>query len=230
MVPAAGLGVRMGAALPKQYLTLRGKCVIEHSLERLASHPKVSGIVVALGQDDDYGAKLLSRPEWNGKPLHRVTGGEQRSHSVLNALSRLAEIAAAEDWVLVHDAVRPCLRHSDIDKLVNTLGEHPVGGLLGVPLSDTIKRVAADQRVIETAKRAELWRALTPQMFRLAALTQALNQAIKGGVEVTDDAAAMSLTGVVPIMVEGHADNIKITHPADLALAEFYLVQQGQSL
>lgn len=237
VVPAAGIGARMGAELPKQYLTLRGKCVIEHCLDRLTSHPKISGIVVALGQDDANGTKLLtgcrerlSRSAWNGKPLHRTAGGEQRCHSVLNALLRLADIAAGDDWVLVHDAVRPCLRHSDMDKLINTLEEHPVGGLLGVPLSDTVKRVAADHRVIETVNRTELWRALTPQMFRLAALTRALTEAIERGIEVTDDAAAVSLTGAIPVMIEGHADNIKITHPADLALAEFYLVQQEESL
>lgn len=230
VVPAAGIGARMRGALPKQYLTLCGKCVIEHCLDRLTSHPKISGIVVALRQDDANGAKLLARSAWNGKPLHCVVGGEQRCHSVLNALSRLADIAADDDWVLVHDAVRPCLRHSDMDKLINMLAGHPVGGLLGVPLSDTVKRVAADHRVIETVNRIELWRALTPQMFRLAALTRALTEAIERGIEITDDAAAVSLTGAVPVMIEGHADNIKITHSADLALAEWYLAQQEQSL
>ncbi|MBI3345071.1 MAG: 2-C-methyl-D-erythritol 4-phosphate cytidylyltransferase [Gammaproteobacteria bacterium] len=230
VIPAAGVGARMGTERPKQYLPLRGKPVIEHCLDRLAAHPKVSGVVLALGQDDGYGAQFFSRPLWNGKPLHRVVGGAQRSHSVLNALVRLAEIAELDDWVLVHDAVRPCLRHADIDKLIATLEGHPVGGLLGVPVSDTIKRVAADHRAVETIARLELWRALTPQMFRLAALTRALTEAIERGIEVTDDAAAMSLSGAVPVMIEGHADNIKITHPADLALAEFYLTRQEESL
>lgn len=220
----------MAAEQPKQYLTLRGKCVIEHCLDRLSSHPKISGIVVALRQDDSEAANRLARPAWNGKPLYRIAGGEQRCHSVLNALSRLADIAAGDDWVLVHDAVRPCLRHSDMDNLINTLAEHPVGGLLGVPLSDTIKCVAADHRVIDTVNRTQLWRALTPQMFRLAALSRALTEAIEKGIEVTDDAAAMSLVGAAPVMIEGHADNIKITRPEDLALAEFYLARQEQSL
>ena len=205
---------------------MRGKPVIEHCLDRLTSHPKISGIVVALREDDADGAKLLSSSVWNGKPLYLAAGGEQRCHSVLNALSQLADIVAGDDWVLVHDAVRPCLRHSDMDKLINTLGDHPVGGLLGVPLSDTIKRVAADHRVVETIARTELWRALTPQMFRLGALTRALTETIERGIEVTDDAAAMSHTGAVPVMIQGHAGNIKITHSADLALAEFYLAQQ----
>jgi 2-C-methyl-D-erythritol 4-phosphate cytidylyltransferase len=246
VIPAAGIGSRMSAALPKQYLSLRGKPVIQHCLDRLTSHPKISGIVVALRGDDADGAKLLSSSVWNGKPLYLAAGGEQRCHSVLNALSQLADIAAGDDWVLVHDAVRPCLRHSDMDKLINTLGDHPVGGLLGVPLSDTIKRVAVDDvqgranaaggrtpgathRVVETIARTELWRALTPQMFRLDALTRALTGTIEKGIEVTDDAAAMNLTGVAPVMVEGCADNIKITQPADLALAEFYLAQQEQT-
>ena len=252
VIPAAGIGSRMGMELPKQYLPLRGKPVIAHCLDRLTSHPKISGIVVALREDDADGAKLLSNPVWNGKPLYLAAGGEQRCHSVLNALSRLASIAADDDWVLVHDAVRPCLRHSDMDKLINTLAAHPTGGLLGVPLSDTIKRVAADDvqgralakgptnvaggrtpgaihRVVETIARTELWRALTPQMFRLGALTRALTETIERGIEVTDDAEAMSLTGAAPVMIEGCADNIKITQPADLALAEFYLAQQEQT-
>lgn len=203
--------------------------MIQHCLDRLTSHPKISGIVVALREDDADGAKLLSSSVWNGKPLYLAAGGEQRCHSVLNALSQLADIAAGDDWVLVHDAVRPCLRHSDMDKLINTLTAHPSGGLLGVPLSDTIKRVALDHRVVGTIARTELWRALTPQMFRLDALTRALTGTIEKGIEVTDDAAAMSLTGVAPVMVEGCADNIKITQPADLALAEFYLAQQEQT-
>ncbi len=229
VIPAAGIGSRMGMELPKQYLPLRGKPVIAHCLDRLTSHPKISGIVVALKKDDADGAKLLSSSMWNGKPLYLAAGGEQRCHSVLNALSRLADIAAGDDWVLVHDAVRPCLRRADIDKLITALGAHPVGGLLGVPVFDSVKRVDNHQQVIETVPRAGLWRALTPQMFRLGILTQALSQAITSDAEVTDDAAAISRLDEAPVMVEGCTDNIKITHPEDLALAEFYLAQQEQT-
>lgn len=203
--------------------------MIAHCLDRLTSHPKISGIVVALKEDDADGTKLLSSSMWNGKPLYLAAGGEQRCHSVLNALSRLADVAAGDDWVLVHDAVRPCLRHSDMDKLINMLGDHPVGGLLGIPVSDSVKRVDNHQQVVETVPRAGLWRALTPQMFRLGMLTQALSQAITSAADVTDDAAAISQLGEAPVMVEGCTDNIKITHPADLALAGFYLAQQEQT-
>ena len=216
----------MGAERPKQYFALLGKTVLEHSVQRLQTHTRISGVVVAVAEHDSYGNKLLHELPTHGKPLISVSGGAQRCHSVLNALQRLAELAAPEDWVLVHDAVRPCLRHADIDRLINALTDHPGGGLLGTRVNDTLQRVNAAGEVVETVDRAALWHAQTPQMFRLGALRQALDNAMARGVTVTDEATAMSLTGTMPLMVEGHADNIKITHMPDLALAEFYLKQQ----
>lgn len=220
VVPAAGSGTRMGTELPKQYLPLAGRRVIEHTLERLGNHPRISGIVVALADGDLHWSRVkLACPA----PVLTVTGGRERCHSVLNGLSRLREIAQPDDWVLVHDAARPCLRASDIDRLIAGLADHPVGGLLAVPVFDTLKRADGRGEVLETVERAGLWRALTPQMFRLEPLFQAIAAAVERGVLATDEAAAMELSGARPRLVEGHADNIKITCPQDLAMAEFYL-------
>ena len=222
VIPAAGVGKRMGSDVPKQYLPLHGKTVIEHTLDRFLDHPAIAGVVVAISAGDEYWAELgLSMPH-----LHVVTGGTERCHSVLNALDYLEGIAKATDWVLVHDAARPCLRDTDVQQLIDTLAEHAVGGLLGLPVSDTVKRTDASGRVETTVPRDNLWRALTPQMFRLGDLRQALSAALEQGVLVTDDASAMEFVGKAPLMVEGHADNIKITRPQDLPLAELYLHQQ----
>jgi 2-C-methyl-D-erythritol 4-phosphate cytidylyltransferase len=159
--------------------------------------------------------------------LLSASGGEERCHSVLNALTALQKVADESDWVLVHDAARPCLRSEDIDHLLAELTDHPVGGLLGLPVADTMKRTDADDSVIETVSREHLWRALTPQMFRLGELYDALDGALKRDELVTDEASAMELAGKAPKMVEGHGDNIKITRPQDLRFAELYLAEQG---
>jgi len=225
VIPAAGAGNRMGAATPKQYLEIAGRTVIEHTLALFSAHPLVSGIVVALAPGDDAWARLAPGTTC---PLHTVTGGADRHHSVLNALRRLSELGRPHDWVLVHDAARPCLRRSDLDRLIAMLQEHPVGGLLGVPVPDTLKRVDAKGNVVETLTRDGVWRALTPQMFRLDALRTALEAAVVGGRRVTDEAGAMEHAGHAVRMVEGHADNIKITAPGDLALAEVFLRRQRE--
>jgi 2-C-methyl-D-erythritol 4-phosphate cytidylyltransferase len=228
LITAAGRGDRFGADLPKQYLELCGKAVIEHSLECFCTYEKITGLVVVIDGQDEHGKRLLRAVSTHGKRLIVAEGGVERAQSVLNGLCELAKIAAPQDWVLVHDAARPCLRHADIDSLINALADHPVGGLLGVPVSDTVKRVGKACEVLETVNRDELWRAQTPQMFRIGALIAALNLAMERNINVTDEAAAMALTGAVPLMVESHADNIKITYLSDLALAEFYLRQQGR--
>ena len=168
VVPAAGVGRRMGGEVPKQYLELLGRKVIDHSLQRLLDHPRIEAAYVALAETDD---------EWAGTEhagdarVVRVAGGVERCHSVLNALHALAAHAAADDWVLVHDAARPCLSAADLDHLIRQLTDHPVGGLLGIPVQDTLKRVSADSAVEETVPRRDLWQAYTPQMFRLDLLT-----------------------------------------------------------
>jgi 2-C-methyl-D-erythritol 4-phosphate cytidylyltransferase len=225
VIPAAGSGNRMGAAVPKQYLELAGRTVIEHTLACFTSHPLISGVVVALAERDPAWSRLALSP---GRPLVTVAGGADRHLSVLNALCRLADMALPDDWVLVHDAARPCLRRADLDRLIAMLQDHPVGGLLGVPVPDTLKRVDARGDVVETLQRDGVWRAQTPQMFRLGALTAALEGASAAGVAVTDEAGAMEHAGHAVRMVEGHADNIKITAPGDLALAEVFLRLQRE--
>ncbi len=214
----------MGKSIPKQYLKLANKTVIEHTLQRLESHPAIHGIVVATTRGDSHWERL--RTQKRHKLLLEAEGGKERCDSVLNALERLATYAHPKDWVLVHDAARPCLRHEDIDRLIDKLSDHPVGGLLGIPVADTVKRVDSETNIIDTIDRSGLWRALTPQMFRLDDLTRALRLAASQNQTITDEASAIEWLGLTPLLVEGHADNIKITHPQDLSLAALFLKEQ----
>ncbi|MCF6283273.1 MAG: 2-C-methyl-D-erythritol 4-phosphate cytidylyltransferase [Candidatus Polarisedimenticolaceae bacterium] len=223
VVPAAGVGKRMASAIPKQYLPLAGVLVIEQTLQRLLSHPKIETVFVALSEQDGWWPDTSFADDAR---VMRVAGGAERCHSVLNALDALSVVAAEEDWVLVHDAARPCLRLTDLDRLINQTSSHAVGGLLGIPVRDTMKRSDRSAQVTGTVPREQLWHAFTPQMFRLGPLRSALKQALDNGELVTDEASAMELAGLRPLMVEGHADNIKITRPEDLALAAFFLQQQ----
>lgn len=220
VVPAAGVGKRMGADRPKQYLPLLGKTVLEQTLEKLSALP-LAGLVVVLGEEDDYWPEL----GWESRVI-RAPGGAERCHSVLNALDALSKRAAADDWILVHDAARPCVRVDDVRKLMAELAQHPVGGLLGLPVRDTMKRADAQGGVLETVSREGLWHALTPQLFRYASLRAGLQQALATGELVTDEAQAIERLGLRPRLVAGHADNIKITHPQDLVLAERFLSRQ----
>ena len=223
VVPAAGVGRRMGGDTPKQYLRLRGKTVLDRTLEHFVSNPKIRGVYVALSRHDTWwsGCGYSDHPG-----VTRVDGGDERAHSVLNALRALDKVGSPDDWVLVHDAARPCLRQGDLNRLMDHLSEHPVGGILGIPLHDTVKRTDTSGCVVDTLPREEVWRAFTPQMFHLGALRLALESAFKAGVLLTDEAAAMERMGRAPELVEGHADNIKITRPEDLELAAFYLDRQ----
>jgi 2-C-methyl-D-erythritol 4-phosphate cytidylyltransferase len=210
----------MGGSVPKQYLDLAGRKIIDLTLERLLQHPMISGVCVAISAEDGYWKDC----EYHTHPrVIRANGGEERYHSVRNALQSLAEWADENDWVLVHDAARPCLTDEDLGRLIEMVQAHPVGGLLGTPVSDTLKRVDAQNHVDETVSRAHLWRAFTPQMFRLGLLNRCLEYAIQQGAEVTDEASAVELSGHRPLMVEGDGTNIKITHPHDLLQAEQYL-------
>lgn len=225
VIPAAGTGSRMGATLPKQYLSLCGQPLLTHTVTRLVRHPIIHGVMVVLAADDRHFRKLPFSAEKN---LFTATGGPERCHSVLNGLRALMTHAHDDDWVLVHDAARPCVRAEDITRLIETLRDHSVGGLLGLPMADTMKRTDAEGNIVATVSREGLWRALTPQMFRLGLLRAALEEALRKGLLMTDEAQAMETAGHVPRMVEGHADNIKITRPQDLALADLYLKQQGR--
>ncbi|MDD3519050.1 MAG: 2-C-methyl-D-erythritol 4-phosphate cytidylyltransferase [Chromatiales bacterium] len=220
VVPAAGVGSRMRADRPKQYLPLLGRQVIEHSLQAFLDHPRIAGVVVALAADDGW---------WPTLPVSRhpkiviAPGGDERCHSVLNALHALAGHAADDDWVLVHDAARPCLARSDLDRMLETLEGDAVGGILAAPVADTIKREDGTGRIAATVERQGLWRAFTPQMFRYRLLDDALARALADGFLVTDEASAMEHAGFSPRLIEGRADNIKITRPEDLAFAAFVL-------
>lgn len=225
VIPAAGIGRRMGTSIPKQYLDLAGRPVIDWSLRLFLDHPRISGVFVSLDPDDTYWPRTTFAADPRVRP---VDGGAERCHSVLNALDILAREADDLDWVLVHDAARPCLRTDDFDHLLVALADHPVGGLLGVPVRDTMKQVGEGGAVRRTVPRDDLWHAFTPQMFRFGLLRRALRATLDRDSLVTDDAGAVELMGLEPLLVEGHADNIKITRPEDLPLAGFHLRRQGR--
>lgn len=216
----------MQAPIPKQYLPLRGRPVILHTLERLCAHPRVQGVMVGVARGDPHWQALTAGLGHMPKFLGAAPGGDTRAQTVLNALKELTKRARPGDWVLVHDAVRPCVRQEDIDKLISTVEAGGEGGLLAFPVSDTVKRVDNAHRVTETVRREGLWRAATPQMFQIKDLTQAIEQAMETGKEITDEACAMEAAGRHPRVVACHMDNIKITLPEDLALAELYMNQQ----
>jgi len=221
VVPAAGRGTRVGGDCPKQYLPLAGRPLIEHTLERLAAHPQIAGLLVVLGVAD---AHWSSVGMLHGKPVLTAVGGAERSDSVLAGIDALPEVVGADDFVLVHDAARPCVRLADIGKLIELAGAAD-GGLLGAPLRDTLKRADAAGRSELTEPRDHRWRAFTPQMFRRAQLSRALREAGRRGVNVSDEAMAMEQAGFAPLLVEGAEDNIKVTTAADFALAEFLLAR-----
>lgn len=226
LIAAAGQGTRMGTEVPKQYLKLGAKTVLEHTLGVFNRDEQITGIVVVLSAHDRFWAPAALTLH---KPLFTVTGGDERAKSVLNGLKFLEKKAQPQDWVLVHDAARPCLRSADIVKLIQvcqTLTQG--GGILAMPVSDTIKEVDSQMNITKTVNRNPLWRALTPQMFPINILSQALNQVISQGLTVTDEAAAMEYIGQSVKIVPGSHDNIKITQQTDLGLAELFLKQQGR--
>jgi len=225
IVPAAGVGRRMGGGLPKQFLTLGGHTVLEHSLEALWQAINLKGVVLV---SDGHPALASIQTRFSQRRLLRAPGGQQRCHSVVNGLAALQQKARAEDWVLVHDAARPCVRQQDLLQLQQAVKDRAVGGLLGFPVHDTMKRADREGVVQATVDRRGLWHACTPQMFRYGLLCEALQKALDDGYEVTDEASAMEHAGHRPLMVESHTDNIKITRAADLPLAEFILRQQGR--
>ena len=225
IIPAAGVGRRMGTAVAKQYLRIDHRTILELSIERLHALQALSGIVLALNAEDSSW-KFLATSHYNN--ISTVTGGAERCHSVLNALKHLQGRAANEDWVLVHDAVRPCVALSDMEKLVEALRQHPVGGLLASRVKETVKRAGPGDVVEATVDRSALWLAATPQMFRFGVLLEAMQTAIANNLSVTDEASAVEAMGLSVKLVEGRADNIKITHPEDLQLVELLLKQQAR--
>ena len=231
IVPAAGVGTRMQADRPKQYLSLFGKTLLEHSLQRLLNVSAICGVVVAVDTKDSSWSDLNFK---HHKPVLTVAGGTERCHSVLNALNTLTDhlkqATTTDDiWVLVHDAARPCVRNDDLELLIASASDDDHGGLLALPVRDTMKRQTAEGRTETTIDRNGLWHAMTPQMFRLSLLSSALNNALEKKLHVTDDASAMELMGYQPRLVACHEDNIKVTRPFDLTLANLYMQQQSAS-
>ncbi|PHZ33586.1 2-C-methyl-D-erythritol 4-phosphate cytidylyltransferase [Yersinia mollaretii] len=219
VLPAAGIGSRMQSDCPKQYLTVGGKTLIEHAIASLLGHPRIQQIIVVIHPQDTQFSTL---PIALDPRIRLVHGGEQRADSVMAGL----QCAGQAEWVLVHDAARPCLHRDDLDKLLSIIGHSKVGGILAAPVRDTMKRSEAGiQAIAHTVDRQALWHALTPQLFPLELLKLCLSRALHEGAVVTDEASALEHCGYHPILVSGRLDNIQVTRPEDLALAEFYLTR-----
>jgi 2-C-methyl-D-erythritol 4-phosphate cytidylyltransferase len=235
IMPAAGAGRRFGAQKPKQYAALHGRTVIEWALSPFLRDSRCAGAVVVLAESDPYWAEVATRLEAVATPSsaageHRPKlilgpGGSERCESVRNGLLTLRGRAEARDWVLVHDAARPCLSSQDLGRLLEQLESHPVGGLLAAPAADTLKRASGQREVEQTVDRSALWRALTPQMFRYARLLEALESALGSSRYPTDEAQAIEWLGDRPVLVEGSAANLKVTSADDLLVAEALLAR-----
>lgn len=223
LIPAAGRSVRFGGTTLKQYAHLAGSPVIAHSIRAVARHVSVCSVTVALASDDGIFDELV-RPHW--PDIHTVHGGPSRAQTVMNGLSAIADRDPDCEWVLVHDAARPCLEQADLERLIEVGTSNPCGAILAVPVRDTLKAADAAGFIERTVDRSCLWAAQTPQIFRITELAANLQSALDEGDAPTDEAAAMERAGVRPRLVEGCTTNIKITGAGDLALAEFILQQQ----
>jgi 2-C-methyl-D-erythritol 4-phosphate cytidylyltransferase/2-C-methyl-D-erythritol 2,4-cyclodiphosphate synthase len=213
ILPAAGVGSRMSADRPKQYLKLSDQTILEHTINCFLSHPAFQEVILGLSQDDQYWAQL---PLSNDPRVQVFIGGAERVDSVLNGLKFISDRAQSNDWVWVHDAARPCLGHADIDKLISAIEINKDGALLAVPIHDTVKRANERFNVEATVDRKGLWRAMTPQVFRFSQLKHALEQCLGDNVQVTDESSAIEYLGGAPFLVQGFDGNIKVTRPSDL--------------
>jgi len=224
IIPAAGVGKRMLATCPKQYLEINNQSILTHTTNRFLSHPKIAKVIIVLNDEDEYFAQTeLAK----NKNIVRVSGGKERVDSVLNGLRAID--TQKYPWVLVHDAARPCVTHNDIDKLIEQCITNNRGGLLASPVVDTMKQSSqVDSNIVgSTIARRNLWHAFTPQMYKTGELKQAIEQALKQGLEITDESSAIESARLPSLLIIGRRDNIKITRPEDLALAGFYLEQQA---
>ena len=219
LVPAAGAGSRMQSDCPKQYLLLHGEPLIAHTLRALARESRITLIVVVVSPDDAHW-ESYDWSEWQGRLRVLRCGGETRAQSVLNGLDALTADISEDTWVLVHDAARPCLPREALVRLMDAVQHDATGGLLAVPVADTLKRADADGRVAATEPRAGLWQAQTPQMFRYGLLKRAL---LTAGADITDEASAIEHLGLSPLLVEADSRNFKITRPRDLQLVSLML-------
>ena len=218
VVPAAGVGKRMKASCPKQYLKIDGLTILEHTVLKLLFHPNISQVILVISEGDEYvnDTSLVAHPD-----IIIVNGGNERVDSVLAGLKAIDE--TKNHWVLVHDAARPCFESADIDALIKSCQQTNHGGILASPVRDTMKSSGSQLQVIATVERSILWHALTPQMFETKLLINAIEQALDDNVIVTDESSAIEYVGLPSLLVQGSSTNIKITRPEDLALASFYL-------
>src|SRR5690554_3568499 len=244
LLPAAGIGQRMGSNLPKQYLPLAGQTLLEITLSRLHLAFPQAALILPLHPEDSWwpAAELRFCKRYPKATLITCSGGKERADSVLNGLNALEALAKADDWVLVHVIARACVTQQDLKLLYSTLQDHPLGGLLAAPVADTMKRGkrgkpnkigkhgSATIEVSATIDRNQLWHALTPQMFRYQKLHAALKQGLAEGLSLTDESSALEAAGYNPLLVTGRRDNIKITHPEDLPFAELLLAHQQSTL
>lgn len=221
IVPAAGVGCRMNSQIPKQYLKVGSKTILEHTLNKLLTHPQITQVIVVISSEDNI-FNTLSIAQHD--KIKVALGGKTRADSVLAGLKLLND----EQWALVHDAARPCVTHCDITRLIETVTTKKQGGILATRVSDTIKRACQNNDTIidYSEDRTYLWGAATPQLFNAGELKSCLQQALNDHVAITDEASAIEYCGGHPLLIECRGDNIKITHPEDLALATFYLTKQ----
>ncbi len=228
LLPAAGVGQRMQAQVPKQYLPLAGKTLLEVTLAAIHNAFPGAEILLPLHPSDPWWPEVQERllVQYPDLKLTTCVGGDERALSVLAGLQALSQRAQAEDWVLVHDIARPCVSKTDLHQLWQELHRHPVGGLLAAPVADTLKRSDAQQQAIATVERQQLWQALTPQMFRYGLLKNSLEQGLQQGLTLTDEASAIEAAGYHPLLIPGSRSNIKVTLPSDLPLAEQLLANQ----
>ncbi|MFY0664188.1 MAG: 2-C-methyl-D-erythritol 4-phosphate cytidylyltransferase [Natronospirillum sp.] len=223
LIPAAGTGQRMQASIPKQYLEVAGKTVLQHTIDRLASVTGLAGIVLATAPDDQRFDVVLP----TDVPCHRAEGGASRADTVLAGVERIIALAGSDVWVLVHDAARPGVRVADVEQLMSVCASSGEGGILAQPVRDTVKQASQDLTIQTTLPREEIWLAQTPQCFQAGLLRQALQQALATDAAVTDEASAMTLAGHACRLVPGHWRNMKLTEPDDMPLLEWILSHES---
>ena len=220
VIPAAGVGSRMGVDKPKQYISINNKTIIEHTIDCFIDREEIEKIVIAISKEDEFWPTLAIS---NHDKIVTAPGGEERYQSVLNSLQALSGKTENNDWVMVHDAARPCLNQSAIDRLIIELRTHDVGGILAMPCRDTMKRANDAGEIDKTVERDSLWHAQTPQMFKYGMLLSAIEDALKNKTVVTDESMAIERMGFKPMLVPGHQENMKLTHKDDLEPLKAYL-------
>ncbi len=224
IIPAGGSGLRFGESIPKQYLSLSGKTVLEHTLSLFLKRHDIAKVVISLAANDVYFSELAIAKH---PKIQTVLGGKTRAESVINAMTWLKEFAASNDWVIVHDSVRPCLHVEDLIRLMEVLQDDDVGGILATPVSDTLK-LGENNYIQQTVSRSNVWQALTPQMFRFQKLLQALLLCKEKGLTVTDEASALEAAGCNPKLVSAKHANPKLTFEKDLKLIALMLQTLNQ--